>query len=37
MFDTILTFIYGIILKGNAKHTDVPFGHIFLKRKLYPV
>lgn len=37
MVDTILTFINGIILKGNAKSADVPFGHIFLRRKLYPI
>lgn len=37
MIDTILTFINGIILKGNAKSAGALFGHIFLRRKLCPV
>lgn len=34
MVDTILTFINGIVLKGNAKSLDVPFWSYFSWKKI---
>lgn len=37
MVDTILTFINGIVLKGNAKSLDVPFWSFFFLEENCPV